>query len=80
MSLGNDPARFDGQDKDAHHAVAAASEARMSLLIDGPAPSRERILREMGRNPDGTALDEDARPPHEAGEVARQLARSEGRL
>lgn len=59
--------------EEAHHAVAAAAEARTELMIDGPAPSTEAILREMGRDSNGVAVDPDADDPHEAGEAARRL-------
>lgn len=38
---------------EAAEAVAAARQERAELARDGPAPSVEAILREMGRGPDG---------------------------
>jgi hypothetical protein len=73
MSLGNDPRKT--PPIEAHHAIAAVSEARGELLIDGPAPSRERILRAMGRDPDGKPIGDDPDPPHKAGEIARRIQR-----
>lgn len=57
MSLGNDPDR-PGLSTPMEHAeaVAAASEARAELARDGPAPSTEAILREMGRSPQGEPI------------------------
>jgi len=53
-------------------AVAAAQQARYELLRDGPAPSVEAILREMGRDADGRAL-EDGPTNVTASEAARRL-------
>jgi hypothetical protein len=54
MSLGNDPRRVTSEaDVEAAEAVAAACQERHELALDGPAPSVEAILREMGRGPDG---------------------------
>lgn len=74
MSLGNDPGNTD-PDEEAHFAVAAACEARSELLVDGKAPSKDRILRAMGRNPDGTPISPDPEPAHRAGQVARRIMR-----
>lgn len=80
MSLGNDPDRTRPRTPtDAQHAVAAVSEARAELLLDGTAPSKDRILRAMGRNPDGTPIADDPEPPHKAGEIARQIVRARDR-
>jgi hypothetical protein len=38
---------------EAAEAVAAARQERAELARDGPAPSVEAILRQMGRGPDG---------------------------
>ena len=56
MSLGNDPERVSQGPIEHAEAVAAACEMRAQLRQDGPAPSRESILREMGRRPDGSPL------------------------
>jgi len=40
----------------AAEALAAARQERAELARDGPAPSVEAILREMGRGPDGYEL------------------------
>lgn len=54
MSLGNDPSRFrTEEDVLAAERVTEARQARYELSRDGPAPSREAILREMGRDTDG---------------------------
>lgn len=41
---------------EAAEAVAAARQERAELARDGPAPSVEAILREMGRGPDGREI------------------------
>ena len=46
------------EDVRASEAVAAAQQERARLGRDGPAPSTESILREMGRGPDGYPIDE----------------------
>lgn len=54
MSLGNDPSRFrTEEDVLASERVAEARQARYELSRDGPAPSTEAVLREMGRDADG---------------------------
>lgn len=57
MSLGNDPRRT-RDDAEVAEALAAAQQERARLARDGPAPSVESILREMGRGPDGREIDE----------------------
>ena len=64
--------------EEAHHAVSAATQARAELLIDGRAPGVEAILREMGRDADGVAVEPDADAPHEADAAARRLLGYEG--
>ena len=54
MSLGNDPSRV--VPTEAAERVGEARQARGELLLDGPAPSVEAILREMGRGPDGREI------------------------
>ena len=54
-------------------AREAAEQAAYELRIDGPAPSPERILREMGRAEDGSEIEADALKPSEAPAVARRL-------
>lgn len=66
---GPDPANSE----EARHAVSAATEARAELMIDGPAPRVVAILREMGRNSDGVAIEPDADDPTEADAAARRL-------
>jgi hypothetical protein len=76
MSFGNDPRKTDPRTPtDAQRAIAAVAEARGELLFDGPAPSKGRILRAMGRNPDGSPIGDDPDPPHKAGEIARRIQR-----
>jgi hypothetical protein len=71
MSLGNDPRRTPSTT--AVEAVAAATQAQAELRRDGPAPSVEAILRELGRSRDGRPLDDaETIPPHRAGEAARR--------
>lgn len=54
MSLGNDPRRVSSEeDVLAGERVAEARQARYELSRDGPAPSTEAVLREMGRDADG---------------------------
>lgn len=71
MSLGNDPRRTPSTE--AVEAVAAATQAQAELRRDGPAPSVEAILRELGRSRDGRPLDDvETLPSHRAGEAARR--------
>lgn len=52
------PSRYTPEeDLAASEALGAARQERHELGRDGPAPSVEAILREMGRGPDGYALD-----------------------
>lgn len=54
MSLGNDPSLFDTEeDVLAGERVAEAQQARYELTRDGPAPSVDAILAQMGRDPQG---------------------------
>lgn len=66
---GPDPA----DTEEAHHAVSAARQAAAELRIDGRAPSTRAILREMGRDADGVAVEPDAADPSEADAAARRL-------
>ena len=58
---------------EARHAREAATQARGDLLVDGPAPSTVAILREMGRDADGRAVEPDADGPTQADAAARRL-------
>ena len=59
MSLGNDPSRFPSEeDRVAGERVGEARQARAELARDGPAPSVEAILREMGRDADGYPIED----------------------
>lgn len=71
MSFGDDPRRTVSIEE--AEALAAASEARGELRRDGPAPSAEAILRELGRDTDGRPIDGvETLPPHRASEAARR--------
>lgn len=58
MSLGNDPSRVTSRvDVEAGERLAEARQARHEVGRDGPAPSVEAILREMGRGADGRPIE-----------------------
>jgi hypothetical protein len=59
--------------EEAHNAISSAVQARAELLIDGRAPTTKAILREMGRDADGVAVESDADAPHKASDAARRL-------
>ena len=61
MSLGNDPSRVPDRSEEglrAAEAVAGARETRAYLGQDGPAPSVEAILEELGRDAEGYPLED----------------------
>lgn len=65
---------------EAAEAVAAARQERHELGRDGPAPSVEAILREMGRGPDGFSIEagpDEWVPVSEAGQRALDRRRRE---
>lgn len=71
MSLGNDPRRTPSIE--VIEAVAAAKQAHAELRRDGPAPSVEAILQELGRDADGRPVDGvETLPSHRASEAARR--------
>jgi len=62
----------DDEDVLASERVGEARQAARELARDGPAPSVEAVLREMGRGPDGYPIDDGPDEFVAASEAARR--------